>query len=419
MQICIFEDEHYLNFEPLIYSRPVFDLVCGMVTLREKILRAFPGEKVVLKCRSYLATFVKEDKKKLRVNEFEDDDCLFINGNVVEPAKLKKLLSFKSKGEKVFLSNGVIVAARITKDKLKKLSLDKTEIINTQLFTKLPSEEVEIPCVKYLWDLIYLNGKEIRDDFDFYTKIGVGKSLAEKKKYSGVSFINRKKIFTSRGVEIKPGVVLDASTGPIYLDKNVTILSNAVIQGPVYIGENSQIKAGATVYPNVSIGKVCKIGGEVEDSIILPFTNKQHPGFLGHSYLGSWINIGADTNCSDLQNNYGTIKVQVNGRHIDSGKQFVGLMMGDHSKTAINSMFNTGTVVGFSCNVYGAGFPPKYIPSFSWGGSESIREYKFSKAVETAKAVFNRREREFTASDEKLFDHIFNLTSEERIRRGY
>ena len=259
------------------------------------------------------------------------------------------------------------------------------------------------------------NGKEIQIDFGIYTK---GKSSANKK-YPGVNFVNKKNIFIGKDVDIKPGVVLDASTGPIFIEKKSTIFPNAVIQGPVYIGESSKIKSCATIYPNVSIGKVCKIGGEVEDTIIHPFSNKQHSGFLGHSYLGSWINLGADTNNSDLQNNYGTIKVQVNGRHIDSGKQFVGLMMGDHSKTAINTMFNTGTVVGFSSNVFGAGFPPKYIPSFGWGGAESMKEYKLAKAIETTKAVFARRDKNFSTDDEKLFEYIFNLTKEDRTKRGY
>jgi UDP-N-acetylglucosamine diphosphorylase/glucosamine-1-phosphate N-acetyltransferase len=419
MQICIFEDEPYINFEPLIYSRPVYELVCGMSTLKEKIIRAFPNVKVVLKCRSYLESFVRDENTKFKVNEFDDDDFLFVNGRIVAPSNLNKILSVKSKDEKVYISNGVIVAAKVSKNRIKKMSLDRMELIETKLFNELPTEEVDVVCAEYLWDLVYLNGKEIQNDYEFYTKSKKSNSLAKKKKHDGVSFVNHRKIFIGSGVEIKPGVVLDASAGPIYIDKDTTIFPNAVIQGPVYIGESSQIKSCAAIYPNVSVGKVCKVGGEVEDSIILPYSNKQHPGFLGHSYMGSWINIGADTNCSDLQNNYGTIKVQINGRHIDSGKQFVGLMMGDHSKTAINTMFNTGTVVGFSCNVYGAGFPPKYIPSFSWGGSDSVREYKFSKAIETAKAVFARRKKEFTKEDEKSFEEIFEVTKEDRTKRGY
>jgi UDP-N-acetylglucosamine diphosphorylase/glucosamine-1-phosphate N-acetyltransferase len=357
MPICIFEDERYLNFEPLIYSRPVYDLVCGITILKEKIIRAFPKEKVVLKCRNYLNSFVKAENPKLKVNEFDKDDYLFINGRIVAPLNLEIILKSKINDEKVFISKGVVVAAKISANKIKDLGLDQAEVIDTKLFTNLPTTEVNIPVASYLWDLIYMNGREIQNDFKFFTK----SKTSTKKKYASVNFVNKKNIFIGKDVEIKPGVVLDASTGPIFIEKNVTIFPNAVIQGPFYIGESSKIKSCATIYPNVSIGSVCKIGGEVEDSIIHSYTNKQHSGFLGHSYLGSWTNLGADTNNSDLQNNYGTIKVQVNGKHIDSGKQFVGLIMGDHSKTAINTMFNTGTVVGFSRNVFGAGFTPKNI----------------------------------------------------------
>jgi UDP-N-acetylglucosamine diphosphorylase/glucosamine-1-phosphate N-acetyltransferase len=386
-----------------------------MTTLKEKIIRAFPKEKIMLKCRNYLQAFVKADNPKCKVNHFDNDDYLFINGRIIAPSNLKNILSVKSGEEKVFVSKEIVVAAKISGKGIKDLSLDKVEVIDTELFKNLPSEEIEIACASYLWDIVYLNGKEIHSDFKIYTK---NKSSASKK-YPGVSFVNKKSIFIGKDVDVKPGVVLDASTGPIFIEKNVTIFPNAVIQGPVYVGESSKIKSCATIYPNVSIGKVCKIGGEVEDTIIHPYTNKQHSGFLGHSYIGSWINIGADTNNSDLQNNYGTIKVQVNGRHIDSGKQFVGLMMGDHSKTAINTMFNTGTVVGFSSNVFGAGFPPKYIPSFGWGGNESMKEYKLAKALETAKAVFARREKDFKKEDELLFETIYNLTKENRSIRGY
>ncbi len=415
MQICIFEDEQYLNFEPLIFSRPVFDLVCGMTTLKEKIIRAFPKEKVALKFRNHLESFVKADNPKCKVNQFNDDDYLLINGRIIAPSNLKNILSVKSGEEKVFISKGVVVAAKISKRRIKDLSLGKVENIDTKLFSNLSPVEVDIPVADYLWDLVYLNGKEIQNDFKIFTK----RKSSAKKKYAGVSFVNKKNVFIGKDVEIKPGVVLDASTGPIYIERNVAIFPNAVIQGPFYIGESSKIKSCATIYPNVSIGKVCKVGGEVEDTIIHPYSNKQHSGFLGHSYLGSWINLGADTNNSDLQNNYGTIKVQVNGKHIDSGRQFVGLIMADHSKTAINTMFNTGTVVGFSSNVYGAGFPPKYIPSFGWGGSESMKEYKLAKAIETAKAVFARRDKKFSSEDEKLFETIFNLTKDVRIQRGY
>ncbi len=418
MQIVIFEDEKYINFEPLIYYRPVYELVCGASTLREKIERAYPNLKVALHCRKYLEELVKSQNPSNQVNNFSENEVLFINGRIVAPENLSEMISPTLSEDKVFKSNGTIVAARISGDRLK--NFIGKEILTIEDFDGIPSEEVELTCAEYLWDLVYLNGEELKRDIAFLsTKNNVSGTNLEDVNYAGVHFTKPEQVFINDNVDIKPGVVLDASKGPIYLDKDVIIFPNAVIEGPVYIGESSKIKSCATIYENVSVGKVCKVGGEIEDSIIMSYSNKQHSGFLGHSYLGSWVNIGADTNCSDLQNNYGTIKVQVNGRHIDTRRQFVGLMMGDHSKTAINTMFNTGTVVGFSCNVYGEGFPPKYITSFGWGGSSSVREYKLAKAIETAKAVFERRDKIFSNEEENIFNTIFNLTKEDRGRRGY
>jgi len=418
MQIVIFEDEKYINFEPLIYYRPVYELVCGASTLREKIERAYPGFKVTLHCRKNLEELLKTQVSSVGVNNFSDDDILFINGRVVAPENLSEIISPTLREDKVFKSNGTVAAARVSGDRLKNI-LNK-DIISSEDFDGIPSEEVELTSAEYLWDLVYLNGEELKKDIAFLSsKKNVEGANAKDEKYVGVNFVNPEQVYISKNVVIKPGVVLDASKGPIYLDKDVVIFPNAVIEGPVYIGESSKVKSCATIYENVSVGKLCKVGGEIEDSIIMSYSNKQHSGFLGHSYLGSWVNLGADTNCSDLQNNYGTIKVQVNGRHIDTGRQFVGLVMGDHSKTAINTMFNTGTVVGFSCNVYGEGFPPKYITSFGWGGSSSVREYKLAKAIETAKAVFKRRDKVFSEEDENIFNTIFNLTKADRERRGY
>jgi len=418
MQICIFEDEHYINFEPLVYPRPVYDLVCGVNSLREKISRAFPKAKIILHCRKYLEEIVKLENPGITVNNFPGEDILFINGRVIADSNLNQILSKKFTGEKVFTSGNNTVAAILSADSVNKLRKQSDDTIHSSFFSSFAAEEIKVNCANYIWDLIYLNGNELRNDIKHLIRQKKLKK-ADRKKYKGVHFLDQKNIYINKNVGIKPGVVIDASNGPVYIDKNVLISSNAVIEGPVYIGEGTKIKSFASIYSNVSIGKICKIGGEVEDSIIHSYTNKQHPGFLGHSYLGSWINIGADTNCSDLQNNYGTVKVQINGRHIDSGKQFLGLIMGDHTKTAINTMFNTGTVAGFSANIFGAGFPPKYIPSFGWGGSESLKLYKISKALETAKTVFGRREVLFEGKDEKLFEKIFELTQKDREIRGF
>ncbi|NNG28214.1 MAG: hypothetical protein HKM87_11845, partial [Ignavibacteriaceae bacterium] len=291
MQIAIFEDEKHINFEPLIYYRPVYELVCGGSSLREKIERTYPNSKVVLHCRKYLEELVKSQNPSNEVNNFTDDEALFINGRIIAPENLAEIISPKLKEDKVFNSNGTVVVAKISGDKLKNI-LNK-DIINSADFDGIPSEEVDITCAEYLWDLVYLNSDELKKDIAFHSGINnINGANPEEIKYASVNFIEPEQVFISENVVIKSGVVLDASKGPIYLDKDVVIFPNAVIEGPVYIGESSQVKSCATIYENVSIGKVCKVGGEIEDSIILSYSNKQHSGFLGHSYLGSWVNIG-------------------------------------------------------------------------------------------------------------------------------
>jgi UDP-N-acetylglucosamine diphosphorylase/glucosamine-1-phosphate N-acetyltransferase len=215
-----------------------------------------------------------------------------------------------------------------------------------------------------------------------------------------------------------PGVTINAEHGPVWLDQDATVMPHAVLEGPLYLGKNSIIKTGAKIWENTTIGPMCKVGGDVEESIILAYSNKQHEGFLGHAYLAEWINIGADTNNSDLKNNYGEITVFLNGYPVNTGKQFLGLIMGDHSKTAINTMLNTGTIVGVNCNVFGSGFPPKFIPSYSWGGEIGLREYQFEKAIETARSAMKRRQRDFTEKDLRLFEETKKMAKdiEKRMR---
>jgi len=236
--------------------------------------------------------------------------------------------------------------------------------------------------------------------------------------YEGAIILNKDNVIIEEGAEIKPGVVLDAEEGPIYIGKNAKIMPNATIIGPAYIGDNTSIKIGAKIYENTSIGEYCKIGGEVEGSVIHSYSNKQHDGFLGHSYIMQWVNLGADTNNSDLKNNYGSVKVYINDKLIDSGSMFVGLFMGDHSKSSINTMFNTGSVIGVSCNIFGEGFPPKYVPSFCWGGKDTFTTYDIEKAIDVAKRVMKRRYKDFTEIEENLFRTTFLITQDERRKRG-
>jgi UDP-N-acetylglucosamine diphosphorylase/glucosamine-1-phosphate N-acetyltransferase len=418
MQLCIFEDENYINFEPLIYSRPVYELTCGISTLREKILRSFPKYKVSFHCRSYLRPVIQQEFPKIPVNRIEENECLFVNGRILSDKNLLKL--FAAKTDTMFLSGDTIAAVKLSGEKLEVFSKYIPDHFKTENFSELPVQQVDTDFASFTWDLIYANGTEIKRDFDYLT----GKGRAVKKGikrhiHDGVYLINKKQIFIGNGVEIKPGCVVDASEGPVYIDDEPFLYPNVTIIGPAYIGKKTKIKIGATIYENVSIGKVCKLGGEVEDMIMMPYSNKQHAGFIGHAFIGSWVNLGADTNNSDLKNNYSTIKVFVNGNQIDTGKQFLGLIMGDHSKTAINTMFNTGTVAGFSCNIFGSGFPSKEIPSFSWGGNEGFITYDVEKSIQTAARVLKRRNNDMSEADKELFRKIFNMTKESRTKKGF
>jgi len=419
MEICIFEDLYFDRIEPLTFSRPTYDLVCGISSLKEKIIRQYPGIKISLHTRPYLEPLLISKHPDVSINNIKEDDCLLVNGRILAPENLSDILSIQDKTNKVFVNNDdTLIAARVSGKKLTEVKKNIHDLLTLSNFDGIKVEQVDIPCINYVWDLINNNHSEMVSDFSFYTK-GKKGNMHFGKVFDGVHLIEKENIFIAEGAIIKPGAVLDASLGPIYLDENAVIFPNAVIEGPVYVGKASHVKSCARIYENVSIGKVCKVGGEVEDSIISPFTNKQHSGFLGHAYLGSWVNIGADTNCSDLKNNYGSVRMYVNGEVVDSGSQFLGVIMGDQSKTAINTMFNTGTVVGFACNIFGAGFPPKYLPSFSWGGSDAVTTYDIARSIETARRVMARRNKVMDEAEEKLFRKIFDLTQKERRKRGY
>ena len=413
--LCIFEDDHYANLLPLTYCRPVYDLRCGMTTLREKIVRLFPGIPVHLHCRPYLADLVREQNPRTPVNAGGPRRTLFINGRVIAHEALAKKLRLKG-NDVVLLSGDTVVAARVSDANLGALaSAMESGPLSVESFGGLPRDVMEEQLVGYPWDLTGMNGQALVSDFS--ALVGKKKRLRGKI-YPGADLLARKDIFIDAGSRIKPGSVLDAENGPIYVGKNVTVFPHAMIEGPAFVGEGSAIKAGAKIYENTSIGEVCKVGGEVEASIIHAYANKQHDGFLGHSYLGMWVNLGADTNNSDLKNNYGNVKVFINGAPVDSGSKFVGLTMGDHSKSGINTMFNTGTVVGVSCNVFGADFPPKYIPSFCWGGAKSLEVYDLEKALEVARRVMARRKHSMSDSEEAVFHAVFGLTKGERESIG-
>ncbi|MFC1724214.1 putative sugar nucleotidyl transferase [candidate division KSB1 bacterium] len=414
MNLIIFEDEFTGDLYPFSLLRPNFDLKCGMISLKERILRELPVSNVVLWIRDHFVPVTKDDNPGFNVNQlFEnEDDFIFINGTLLLKRGYKDIIL--NNGNTIFKNGDRILAVNIKYSDTRNLKdkLDKNRIIDSdsRILEDLAVKEVEFDYISYWWDLIHHNSGMLKEDFDFSNNAGT--ILGEV--YPNVTLINEKNIYIGNGAKVKPGAVLDAEDGPVFIDDDAEIFPNAAVIGPAYIGKRTKIKAGAKIYEGTSIGEVCKVGGEVKDTIIHSYSNKQHDGFLGHAYLGQWVNLGADTNNSDLKNNYSNVKVDLNGRKIDTGSMFVGLAMGDHSKSGINAMFNTGTIAGICCNIYGAGLPPKHIPSFSWGSADGFVEYEIEKALQTERAVMQRRNIELSDNMEKLLRTIFNETEKDR-----
>ncbi|MEE9288003.1 MAG: putative sugar nucleotidyl transferase [Bacteroidota bacterium] len=415
MLLCIFEDNLVGNFYPLVYLRPVYALRCGALSLRQKILSHFSQTHVAFHVRSYLLDCLRERFPENSVNEIAADRCFLVNGRILADSHLAKQVPTKWKEDLLFVDGETPVAAWVSGNRLEYLKRKMGGgTLGIADFDGLPRREVEARLLQYPWDLLSANAREIVSDVAMMTKRS--KRKIQGKVHPGVHLINRREIFVGKRSSIKPGAVLDAEHGPIYIGDEVQIHPNAVIEGPAFIGRGSVVKIGAKIYESTSIGEVCKVGGEIEGSIVHAFANKQHDGFLGHSYICPWVNLGADTNNSDLKNNYSSVRVYLNGKLFDSGQLSVGLFMGDHSKSGINSMFDTGTVVGVSCNIYGAGAPSKFVPSFSWGGSEKLVEYRLSKSIDVAQKVMERRSVRFTAAYGDAFRAVFDLTAGERYR---
>ncbi len=410
MKIVVFEDSAFSNLLPVVYFRPVWELVCGTSTILDKIKAVFPEEDISLQCRQYLKDYYLESSRLFDTSS--ETDAIFLNGRwLVRSGDREKILEMPVNS--VLNTDHGIAAWRVSKKKV--ADYFQSGIINEErVLNDFGHNHYSVELIEYAWDLIDRNGDSIKAEFEISGN--AGKILGQVD--AGCHLMGKDNIYVGAGARIMPGVVINAEDGPVWISEKSKIMPNAVLEGPLFIGEQSLIKIGAKIYENSTIGKVCKIGGELEGSIIQEYSNKQHDGFLGHSYLGAWINLGADTNNSDLKNNYGEISVYINNKSIQTGKQFLGTIMGDHSKTAINTQLNTGTVVGVSCNIFGEGFPPKFIPSFSWGGAAGFREYNFDKAMEVASIVMGRRKINFTDNQTSLFRAVKDLSAalENRVR---
>ncbi|MCD6176567.1 MAG: hypothetical protein J7K29_01880 [Candidatus Cloacimonetes bacterium] len=399
MNFVIFDDEKRNNFFPITLTRSTGDLRVGILKLRQRISTYFELTETNIIVSSDLEAIYKERHNDWKVNELQKEETIFINSRIKIDTNSKKAILNLQKDE-CLVKDDTIIAARCTPNKKKITS----ENLNS-LFSDLKRiENSEINYWEFLWELIAENADYIKRDYNdvFYDKDNYFETEL------GTTVINPYNVWIGDGTVMKPGVVIDATEGPVIIDENVTIMSNAVIIGPVYIGKRSIIKVGAKIYKGTSIGPVCKIGGEVEETIFQGYTNKQHDGFLGHSYLGEWINLGADTNNSDLKNNYKTVSIYFypQKKKIDSKNHFLGAIIGDHSKTGINSTINTGTVIGIGCSLFGADLLKNHIPSFNIGTGSKIVEYLLEDFIETAVLVKKRRGLKFSDSEKELYSKI-------------
>jgi len=396
MQLLIFEDDGYKNLLPLVYSRATFNLRCGFDNLLAKIESVVGLTADVLFVRKALSAVMAERQTR-RVNQpSTSDDQLWVNGRLLLRHRLDLL-----KDSAVWCGD-VLVAARLSRDLACKLTTDlllDTNRLHAALGacqkTELPSETGLL--IDYPWQLVHENAAEIirqsRDrKFDLSGKLSPGAHL-----------ITDCPINVGAGSMIKPGAVLDAEHGPIYIADSVTVHSGAVIQGPCYIGDGCVIQPGASVRTGCSIGMMCKVGGEVEGTIFHGYSNKQHDGFIGHSYIGEWVNLGADTVGSDLKNTYGTVRVPINGVPVDSGQSFVGAFIGDHTKTAIRTALPTGCVISYACNIAIGAYAPQFVPSFSWLTDKGREPNDPARALDVARKVVSRRDRKYSPAEETLF----------------
>jgi UDP-N-acetylglucosamine diphosphorylase/glucosamine-1-phosphate N-acetyltransferase len=406
------------KFYPLSLGRPLWELRCGMSSLADKLIAKIEPDSVAYFVPDYMAEVYK-DQVKEPVNDtavLAGDDLI-----LVYPLVKAESLDVPAKGpnEIGLDENGRILYARVNKDNIKKSTFDDIEAFLTSIKSELPNVSCKLATWEYIWDLVLANGEHIIAEFAAAGHSGFEGSLEEPVAVRG----NKKDVFVASGVKIHPMVTIDAEHGPVYIDERAEIHPFTRIEGPCYIGKDS-ILLGAKCREGNSIGTCCRVGGEVEESIIHGYSNKYHDGFLGHSYVGEWVNLGALTTNSDLKNDYSNVSVMMDGRRaIDTGSTKVGSLIGDHVKTSIGTLLNTGSYVGAMALIMATGKPlPKHIPSFAWF-IEGIVTKGFGKGklYQTAKTAMSRRKCVWTPAMEKMWDAVFEMTAPVRnkaIKKG-
>jgi UDP-N-acetylglucosamine diphosphorylase/glucosamine-1-phosphate N-acetyltransferase len=392
LNFILFDDHSRISLRPLTFFRPVSAIRIGILTISEK------WEKHLLHPVSFLTEVYLQEKYPLKVGR----DNILINGSILPNQEL--ITEILSLGADTSLNSGdTVVAIHLTAENL--------EHFRQGTAPELKNRETKIPFVQlnHTWDIFGNNKKAIVEDFKLLTH---NRQTAE---ISGTNHILGNNLFVEEGVNIECSTI-NTLKGPVYIGKNAEIMPGCHIEGPVSLGDHAVLKMGTLVYKGTTIGPWCKAGGEINNSVMFGYSSKAHDGFMGDSVIAEWCNLGAGTTTSNLKNNYDPVKQWSYGksRFVSTGLQFCGLVMGDHCKTGISSMFNSGTTAGVCSNIFGVSYQRNFIPSFVWGGTSGFRMHKLEEAMDTAKAVYARRSLPFDSTEENIFHTVFNLTSENR-----
>ena len=392
MNYILFDGPSRNNLLPFTFTRPVADIRIGILTIREK-WENYLG---------FTTTSITEDYLSEKFPMVEMDENVMINASYLPNFELVELVKGLKENQAIFKDEDVI--AFFSKDTQEEIDFDTYEAIEYN---------EDIHKIEHTWDIYSKNGESLLDDFEQLTKGRKSQPIP-----TSNNVIDSENVFIEEGAKLE-FAILNASSGPIYIGKNAEIMEGSIIRGPFALCEGATVKLGAKIYGPTTVGPYSKVGGEINNSVLFGYSNKGHDGFLGNSVIGEWCNLGADTNNSNLKNNYAEVRLWNYNTEgfARTGLQFCGLMMGDHSKCGINTMFNTGTIVGVSANIFGSGFPRNFVPSFSWGGNSGFTTYLTNKAFEVAKVVMSRRDIEFTEQDSNILEYVFEETK--KWRSGY
>ncbi len=393
MNYILFDDEAWNDLRPLTFTRPVAEIRVGILTIREKWEKRLNAS----------FGFLTQKYLSVKYQKVVEDENVMINGSILPNSDLISAIQNLKLGEYLAKENLIIAAKFSDTD----VNLVKEEAISEKIKIEYNKEIVRIAMS---YDIFGLNDFALREDFEFLTKGRSSQALSDT-----VNVLGKENVFLEEGAKVE-FATLNASKGPIYIGKNAEIMEGVLVRGPLAMCESSVLNLGAKIYGATTLGPYCKCGGEVNNVVLFGYSNKGHDGFLGNAVLGEWCNIGADTNNSNLKNNYSEVKLwsYSSESFAKTGLQFCGTIMGDHAKCGINTMLNTGTVIGVSANVFGAGFPRNFIPSFAMGGNHGFKEYRLKAAYEVAELVMQRRGKKFDEAEKDIMTNVFEMTKDFR-----